>query len=95
MSTFLCSKCGAVENTATSDYWLDVLTGNKPICSKCRTGKWHDKFPRRHWSYFGIEKILSEQEKQNGNCINAIEHFEDIGLINNKQPVLKEIDWEE
>ena len=48
MSLFICAKCGCVENTATSDYWVVVhnlfpieydgsLKGyeGKPLCSEC------------------------------------------------------------
>lgn len=48
MSLFICSKCGCVENTATSDYWPVVHKifpieydasikefEGKPLCSKC------------------------------------------------------------
>lgn len=38
MSTFLCSRCGAVENTATSDYWVQLLEKEPPLCSKCSSG---------------------------------------------------------
>ena len=37
MSTFLCTRCGAIENTATSSYWVDRLEGRPPICTKCET----------------------------------------------------------
>ena len=43
MSLFQCEKCGCIENTATSDYWM----GNKSICSECTTGKWHNVFPKQ------------------------------------------------
>ena len=38
MPTFLCSRCGAVENTATSHYCRNILEKRAPICSKCDTG---------------------------------------------------------
>lgn len=58
MPTFLCTRCGAIENTATSDYWIDVMEGNKPICSKCQTGFWHNRFEHKHWSEYGITEVL-------------------------------------
>lgn len=47
MSVFICSKCGCVDNTATSDYWAMVNMPErydwskmpeyygKPLCSEC------------------------------------------------------------
>jgi hypothetical protein len=45
---FACSKCGTVENTATSMYWV---RGDGPaLCSACdpKLGKWHGLFPREN-----------------------------------------------
>lgn len=39
MSTFLCTRCSAIENTATSNYHYHKLEGQPVICSKCETGK--------------------------------------------------------
>lgn len=47
MPLFACSRCGVVENTALSLYWIDA--GQKPpLCSECnpRIGRWHGRFPR-------------------------------------------------
>ena len=38
----MCDKCGCVENTVTSGYWV-----GKRICSECDTGKWHKIFKKR------------------------------------------------
>lgn len=50
MSIFICSKCGCIDNTATSDYWALVKNNEKlkliyskdlslykgsPLCSEC------------------------------------------------------------
>lgn len=56
MPLFLCTKCGCIENTATSRYWTrrygddDLETGSDdPLCSECdpKIGKWHGRFPKR------------------------------------------------
>jgi hypothetical protein len=55
MPLFMCTKCGTVDNTATSGYWAqqaDALVNNadfKPLCSACHPeiGCWHNLFPRR------------------------------------------------
>jgi hypothetical protein len=40
------------------------------------TGKWHDIFPKRHWSVYGNqENILSMCDKQQGDFVNAVEYF--------------------
>jgi hypothetical protein len=48
MSLFRCSKCGAVENTAVSRYWLRKEDGNDGLCTECdpKIGKWHGIFPK-------------------------------------------------
>jgi len=50
MPLFQCSQCKVTENTAVSNYWVDVVRDKKPpLCSQCdpRIGKWHGKFPRK------------------------------------------------
>lgn len=55
MPLFMCTKCGSIDNTATSNYWHtqlrahDAKQEHKPLCSACdpEIGKWHDRFPRR------------------------------------------------
>ena len=42
MSLFQCEKCGARENTALAQNWLDGCE----ICSECRTGIWHGVFEK-------------------------------------------------
>lgn len=41
MSLFKCKKCSCIENTALVTKWWD-----EPLCSECRTGKWHNKFKK-------------------------------------------------
>ena len=47
MSIFRCSKCGCVENTATSNYW--TRDGKPPLCSECdpEIKKWHGVFKKK------------------------------------------------
>ena len=42
MSLFQCERCGARENTALAQNWLD----DGEICSECRTGQWHGVFEK-------------------------------------------------
>lgn len=57
MSIFRCSKCGCVENTATSNYWTQrfpmekggkEVDGAVVLCSQCdpEIKQWHGCFPR-------------------------------------------------
>lgn len=52
MPLFVCSICHCVDNTATSNYWLDVgglhRAKRPPRCAQCdpEIGQWHDKFQR-------------------------------------------------
>ena len=51
MPLFICDACGCVENTATSDFWIQArqrLPDRR--CSKCRTGTWHGVFPQRPYA---------------------------------------------
>jgi len=83
MSTFICEKCGSVENTATSNYWVQQLDDEMFLCSECDPDirKWHNKFEKNHWSYYGTQKELLQKENENiGNFINAARYFKIINL---------------
>lgn len=47
MPLFCCSKCGRVENTASSLYWVRDRA-EPPLCSACdpKIGKWHGLFEK-------------------------------------------------
>lgn len=55
MSIFKCSKCGCVENTALSRYWVRDFDKELPLCSECdpKIGKWHDSFDKKNVSEVG------------------------------------------
>jgi len=41
-----------------------------------KAGKWHNYFPRKHWSEYGTKEELIKKCKQGqGNMVNAIEYF--------------------
>ena len=44
MPLYLCSRCGALENTALGDFWSRMDT---PLCSECSRGKWHGAFAKK------------------------------------------------
>jgi hypothetical protein len=47
MPLFICDRRKCVDNTATSDFWLQARRGStERLCTECRTGKWHDRFPK-------------------------------------------------
>jgi len=48
MPLFRCNRCGCVENTAGSLYWIKK-TGEDALCSECdpKIGKWHGYFPKK------------------------------------------------
>ena len=81
MSIYICEKCGCLENTATSNYWVNKLNKRALFCSECDTGEWHNKFPKKHWSEYGIQALLEEEKKNNGNMINATEYLKSIGEL--------------
>jgi hypothetical protein len=47
MPLFICDRCHCVDNTATSDFWLQARSRSpERLCTECRTGIWHDRFPK-------------------------------------------------
>jgi len=56
MGIFACDKCGCIENTASSRYWLRDLDKETKqfigpaLCSLCdpKIGKWHNIFERKN-----------------------------------------------
>ena len=79
MSIYICEKCGCIENTALGDYWNNIINHEPKICSECSTGKWHNRFDKKHWTEYGVKKLL-ELEKD-GSMINATEYLKSIGEI--------------
>lgn len=48
MPLFRRSKCGCIENTATSNYWSNEWSETPQLCLECdpEIGRWHDRFPK-------------------------------------------------
>ncbi len=48
MSIFQCQQCGCAENTATSNWAVNVCEGRPVVCSVCdhEIGLWHGEFKR-------------------------------------------------
>lgn len=110
MSTYICEKCGCIDNTACGgNYWLASMNksrikrGEEPeiyykedegntkyLCVECspkefidgsireKAGKWHNMFPKRHWTEYGKEKIMESYNLNVGNFVNAEEYFENL-----------------
>lgn len=81
MSIYICEKCGTLENTALGGYWRNALRKEPPMCSECNTGKWHNEFPKQHWSEIGIDELLRRESLNNGSMINARVYLQKIGAI--------------
>lgn len=81
MSVYICEKCGCIDNTALGGYWKNVLRKEPKMCSECNTGKWHNEFPKQHWTDYGIDKLLELEARQDGSMINASEYLRLIGKI--------------
>ena len=82
MSLFRCTKCGCVENTATSNYWL--LRGDaEPLCSECdpKIGKWHGKFEKRS----AVGMLIDQHDEIHGidyvNSDTFPKHYIIVGII--------------
>jgi len=78
MPLFRCTKCGCVENTALGHYWM---TPDKPECSECHTGKWHNRFPKRSASGYKIEQggFLWSQEEIDAGQLPS--HYKIVGEV--------------
>lgn len=81
MSLYICEKCGSIENTALGGYWKNLRDREPAMCSECNFGKWHGKFPKTHWTDYGIEKLLEWEKRGDGSMINATEYFQKEGLV--------------
>ena len=81
MSVYICEKCGCIENTNLGGYWCNVVDKEPKKCSECNTGKWHNKFKKRHWTDYGVKEILRLEALKDGSMINATEYLKSIGKI--------------
>ncbi len=81
MSVYICEKCGAIENTAAGGYWKNCLEHEPKQCSECNFGKWHGKFQKKHWTNYGVEKLLELEKRKDGSMINATNFLKSIGEI--------------
>lgn len=111
MSSYICAKCGCVDNTACGgNYWSyrskhnyfnDEFANNNPLCVECtpteysdgsknrEAGKWHNRFPKKHWSeYRSREETIEECKRGQGNVVNAIDYFEKLD-----SGIYKEVYW--
>ena len=58
MPLFECSKCNHVDNTALGDFWMSLMTdGPPPLCTECKTGKWHERFKKLHISAYPVDTV--------------------------------------
>ncbi len=81
MSSYICEKCGCIENTALGGYWSNLAKKEPIKCSECNTGKWHDMFEKKHWSEYGTQKLLELESKNDGSMINATSYLKSINVI--------------
>ena len=81
MSIYICEKCGCIENTALGGYWKNARNKEPKMCSECNTGVWHNEFPKKHWSEYGIETLLELECRRDGSMINASTYLKSIGEI--------------
>lgn len=81
MSIYICEKCGCIENTALGGYWRNVCNKEPKMCSECNNGEWHGEFEKKHWTDYGVKKLLELEAMKNGSMINATEYLKSIGEI--------------
>jgi len=74
MPLFTCATCETIDNSALADYWEQrYINKQKPVCTKCKTNKWHNHFPQRKATieelmtgdiiYFENSSLASETKK--------------------------------
>lgn len=111
MSTYICEKCGCIDNTACGgNYYVvvgkmnsykDTYANEHLLCVECtpqeykdgsinqEKGKWHNIFPKTHWSQIGSpDKLINECLKAQGNYVNAVEYFRNFSIEKTKRKVL-------
>ena len=81
MSVYICEKCGCIENTSLGGYWKNALRKEPKMCSECNTGVWHNEFPKKHWTEYGIESLLEMEYRHDGSMINASTYLKLIGEL--------------
>lgn len=77
MPVFRCEKCGCVENTAIAWWWSEGR-----ICTECKTGKWHKRFPK--------QSAIGMFEDKNG-FLYSKEELEPGGYFYGRVEIEKEI----
>lgn len=100
MPIFRCEKCGCVENTASSGYWLrkiDRATGEftePALCSECdpRFEKWHGMFDKMSATgyFLGNDGFLYSKETVESDYLDhRIKHqdFKIIGRLDDEGKV--------
>lgn len=102
MSTFICEKCGCIDNSACGgtfhtyraksyNFYKDEYANNHALCVECTpkefndgsinetAGKWHNRFPKEHWSKHGTKaELIVEAQKRQGLYTNAVEYFQKL-----------------
>lgn len=81
MSVYICEKCGCIENTALGGYWRNVCNNEPKMCSECNNGEWHGEFEKKHWTDYGVKRLLELEAMKNGSMINATEYLKSIGVL--------------
>ena len=79
MSVYICEKCGCIDNITLGGYYKNALRKEPKMCSECNTGVWHNEFPKKHWSDYGIEALLEMEYNHDGSMINASKYLKYIG----------------
>jgi hypothetical protein len=51
VSIFVCDRCGCIDNTALTNYWVRRQHEGRALCSACdpTIGVWHGHFDRRQY----------------------------------------------
>lgn len=81
------NKSKIKRNENIEKYFQEDYANIKYLCVECvpikfedgsineKAGRWHNRFPKRHWSEIGKDTILKIAEKDTGDYINAEEYF--------------------
>ena len=83
MSLFVCARCGSIDNSATSPYWMTKDAPSGPLCSACGWGLWHNKFKRQkyNWLFWRYYSDRYVEERWFTLCVLRFKLTKYINLI--------------
>lgn len=82
MPLFRCDKCGCVENTALSNYWM-VHKSDEHLCSECdpEIAAWHGRFEKRPADGMLIDQMGHLWSRKSVDAGQLPKHYRIVGEV--------------